>query len=140
MGKGILERREQFYTDNYGEIRRSFTIDDRDIRVEGPSFMSIEDFRPRDGSETLIYVKNGGWIDELFLEIDGTGMIAPFHNLEGETIFRDIEDDDFMRVVVEELHRFGSVRINVRAKNYDRHNRIPVEIGLFTRLDVEVRR
>ena len=74
--KGILERNEQFYTDTYGEIRKSFTIDDRDIRVEGPSFMSIEDFRPRDGSETLLYVKNGGWIDELFLEVEGTRINA----------------------------------------------------------------
>ena len=79
----------------------------------------------------------------LILHIDGTNVDLEFRDLVNDNLFTgttDREIDRFMGIVVEELHARGSVRINVKGKNRFEYNKIPVEIELFTELDVEVRR
>lgn len=137
---GALQRSELFYTDRYGEINKFFIIDERDIQVDESRFVSIEDFRKRGPGEIFISIKNRDILHNLILHIDGTNVDLEFRDLVNDNLFTDREIDRFMGIVVEELYARGSVRINVRGKNRFEYNKIPVEIELFTELDVEVRR
>lgn len=140
---GALQRAELFYTDRYGEINKFFIIDERDIQVDESRFVSIEDFRKRGPGEIFISIKNRDILHNLILHIDGTNVDLEFRDLVNDNLFTgktDRELDRFMGIVVEELHARGSVRINVKGKNRFEYNKIPVEIELFTELDVEVRR
>lgn len=138
--EGALQRVEELVAERDGYINRFFIIDERDIKVD-TYFTSIEDFRNVGGSEIALYIKNYEYLDGLTLHVDGTRMDVDFPPLApGEHFFDNRRVYDFMSVVVDMLHQNGAVRINAEGRCSGRNNKIPLEIELFTELDVYVRR